>query len=100
MERASRLVQVGVAVTGLGSTITAVVLTYTLSNGLSFWSLPVFTSAAVIVVGLVVLGIAVLMPSGPSKDGATRMSQSSGKNSTNIQAGRDIALNGRTDGQE
>lgn len=100
MGRANRVVQAGVAVTGLGGTITAVVLAYTLSNNLTFWNGPFILSVACTAIGLILLVIGMVVREGKSSTEIPSMSQSSGDNSNNIQAGRDISLNGGCDVQE
>lgn len=99
MGRANRLVQAGTAVTGLGGTVTAVALGYALTNDLSLWNLPFLAATSLTVIGLLLLAIALVPPGEKEQSGAPSMSQSSGKNSTNIQAGRDISLNGSDDGE-
>lgn len=94
------MVQAGAAVTGFGGTVTAAVATYILSNGLTFSNWTFMVSVAIAGIGLILLIIGIISPEERQKGDFSNMSQSSGSNSNNIQAGRDISLNGSHDVQD
>lgn len=91
------MVQAGAAVTGLGGTVTVAAATYILSNSLSFLNWTFAGTVAIIAIGLILMIVGIMLPEKDKKGDFQGMSQSAGDNSNNIQAGRDISLNGSCD---
>ena len=85
--------QLGATLSGLGGAATIAYWIFTLQSPYadSFWSTPGYASLAVLTLGLVLVGAAVVAPN--YKHGEPKgQTIKSGMNSTNYQAGRDIRV--------
>lgn len=87
---ADRRVAAGGAIAGLGGSGVVAYYVYVVSErGRDFWSAPGVVSAAVLLIGLVLLVSGLFAR---TDEQPPRQSQQSGDSSTNLQAGRDLQV--------
>jgi hypothetical protein len=92
-----RMLGFGSVIAGLGGTFGAGYLIWTLSEGLSFWTPIGLLSLAAIGTGLTVAAVGVVKrPKDLGQQGSGQV-LSSGRGSTNYQAGRDIFVGNESD---
>ena len=93
MMSSGRWLAVGSAILGVGALLVVSWLIYVIQSKTSFWSWPGITGVAVATVGFVVLTVGFVMPKDEERARA-QQTLHAGSHSMNLQAGRDIKLDG------
>jgi peptidoglycan/LPS O-acetylase OafA/YrhL len=93
MLSSGRLMAFGSAILGAGALLAVSWLIYAITNKTDFWSWPGIAGVAVAGVGLVALVVGFLMPE-DEEQAPVQQRQRAGSHSVNLQAGRDIKLDG------
>jgi hypothetical protein len=93
---ADRLVAIGVAIFGVGATFAAAYWIYVMQREPqeTFWQQPGYASVALIAAGAIVMVIGLATPGNRGGNGMVQK-QRGGRDSVNIQSGRDTYINGR-----